>query len=206
MLPLYHSECSLCSTAWSQWFSKLGERLLAGCCWQSLDTWKTAARFGYVIIHERLLQGLDTSLYYIYVKDCCKVWIFERLLQGLNTRKTTASGFGYVKDCCKVWIRERPLQGLDTWKTVALGVEAWSTPSVGPRWMHTSAACCLNSLGYAWYWDTGSSNSLRSIIVYCCYCTCAFVGFQRSPTYTGCASSFYAQSRSLSGIQQQQPV
>ena len=73
MLPHhYHSQCSLCSTAWSQWFGELEERLL-GCCRQGLDTWKTAARFGYVI-------------------DCCKVWIRERLLQGLDTWKTAALG------------------------------------------------------------------------------------------------------------------
>ena len=131
------------------------ERLLQarfGYTWRlvycrSLDTWKTAARFGYVAmedyckqvwIRERLLQG------WIH-EDCCKVWILESLLQGLDTRKTTASWFGYVKDCCKVWIRERLLQGLDTWKTAVLGVEAWSTPSVGPRWMHTSAACCFSA-------------------------------------------------------------
>ena len=102
---LYHNECALCSTAWSQWFGELEDCLL-GYCRQGLDTWKTAARFG-------------------YVKDCCKVWIHERLLQGLDT----------WKDCCKViWIRERLLQGSDTWKTAALGIEAWSTPSVGPHW------------------------------------------------------------------------
>ena len=84
MLPHYHSVPCVAQLSWSQWswFGELEERLL-GCCRQGLDTWKTAARFG-------------------YVKDCCKVWIRESgLLQGLDD----------VKDCCKVWIRERLLQG-----------------------------------------------------------------------------------------------
>ena len=59
----------------------------------------------------RLLQGL--------------IWIPQwKTVEGLDTWKTAAS-FGHL--------HERLLQGLYTWKTAALGVEAWSTPSVGPR-------------------------------------------------------------------------
>ena len=144
MLPHYHSECSLCSTAWSEWFGKPGtpsrlllERFgsyLKDCCKVTFGyviTWKTAERFG-------------------YFKDCCKV-IRERLLQaGLDTWKTTARL--YAKDYCKrVWIPERLLQGLDTWKTAALGIEAWSTMQCGATSdVHISSMLLLNNLGYAY--------------------------------------------------------
>ena len=84
-----YSECSLCSTAWSQWFGELEELLRAAA--------------GKVWIPERLLQGLETATRF---GDCCKVSkeastpkaaIFQvsntwRLRKGLDTWKIAALG------------------------------------------------------------------------------------------------------------------
>ena len=47
---LSYSECSLCSTSLviCKSFGELDQERLLGCCRQGLDTWKTAARFGYL--------------------------------------------------------------------------------------------------------------------------------------------------------------
>ena len=83
-----NSDCSLCSTAWSQWFGELDGRTsskLVPVRFAGIYPWKTAARFGYV-------KELD----------CCKVWLRRvRLLQGLIwIPERHVAMFGYLKNCC----------------------------------------------------------------------------------------------------------
>ena len=67
---------------------RIRERLLQG-----LDTWKTAARFGYVITWKAAAR-------FGYVKDCCKVWIPERLLRRCRGLKHTQCGATLETDEC----------------------------------------------------------------------------------------------------------